>query len=170
MGLVFSSQITIHPNPCVKWQIHCSSPGVFMFVWKILTQTSFELTTDCRLIPIKGWIAFLRLTKHQLSLFCRKVQTAYGFGWETVQYENGGGKKEMVFKVHQEENPLYGLIGNGNVCSFVAMVGGRGLNCAFLPVTLELLRHGLGVTDWKWLFRFCCSNCVKCHGSTQVTN
>lgn len=66
-------QITIHPNPCVKWQIHCSSPGVFMFVWKILTQTSFELTTDCRLIPIKGWIAFLRLTKHQLSLFCRKV-------------------------------------------------------------------------------------------------
>lgn len=53
MGLIFSSQITIHPNPCVKWQIHCSSPGIFMFVWKILTQTSFELTTDCRLIPIK---------------------------------------------------------------------------------------------------------------------
>lgn len=53
MGLIFSSQITIHPNPCVKWQIHCSSPGIFMFLWKILIQTSFELTTDCRLIPIK---------------------------------------------------------------------------------------------------------------------
>lgn len=48
--------------------------------------------------------------------------------------------------------------------------GGRGLIYTFLPVTLELLRHGLGVTDWKWLFRFCCSNCVKCHRSTQVTN
>lgn len=50
------------------------------------------------------------------------------------------------------------------------MVGGKGPISAFLPVTLELLRHGSGVTDWKWLFRFCCSNYVKCHRSTQVIN
>lgn len=79
-------------------------------------------------------------------------------------------KEKNGFQSPTGREPSLWLNWNGNGCSFVAMVGGRGLISAFLPVTLELLRHGSGVTDWKWLFRFCCSNYVKCHRSTQVIN
>lgn len=83
---------------------------------------------------------------------------------------NEGGRKKNGFQSPTGREPSLWLNWNGNGCSFVAMVGGKGLISAFLPVTLELLRHGSGVTDWKWLFRFCCSNYVKCHRSTQVIN
>lgn len=53
----------------------------------------------------------------------------------------------MVFKVRQEENPSYGLIGMEMAALSQQWLGGRGMNYTFLPVTLELLRHGLGVTD-----------------------
>lgn len=50
----------------------------------------------------------------------------------------------MVFKVHQEENPLYGLIGNGNVCSFVATVGGKGAELCLPPCDFGATQTWLG--------------------------
>lgn len=108
----------------------------------------------------------------ELSVLWEEGQTAYRLGWGTVHYsKNEWRRKEKNgFQSPTGREPSLWLNWNGNGCSFIAMVGGKGLISAFLPVTLELLRHGSGVTDWKWLFRFCCSIYVKCHRSTQVIN
>lgn len=108
----------------------------------------------------------------ELSVLWEEGQTAYRLGWGAVHYrKNEWRRKEKNgFQSPTGREPSLWLNWNGNGCSFVAMVGGKGLISAVLPVTLELLRHGSGVTDWKWLFRFRCSNYVKCHRSTQVIN
>lgn len=51
----------------------------------------------------------------ELSVLWEEGQTAYRLGWGTGHYSKNEWrrKEKVVFKVQQEENPLYGLIGMG---------------------------------------------------------
>lgn len=51
LDLHFTPGSTVHPNSCVKLQVHYSLLEFFFIGFEILTQTSFELITDSRLIP-----------------------------------------------------------------------------------------------------------------------
>lgn len=116
-------------------------------------------------MPIKCWVF------SGLSLLCKNVSIAQRLVWGTTSQQEWmkEERKKVVFEVQQEENLLYGLIGMRMAGLSEEWLGERDWSIPS-PVTLELLRHGSGVTGWKWLCRFCCSNSVKCHRSTQVTN
>ena len=146
--LTFNSKITIHPNSRVKWQIQCistesfysfgnSNPNVFWANHWSQVNANQMVDVSWGLISTRFLSSVGRFRFYKPSV--RRLIDWVGRLYTTRMEEERNGFLKSIRK-----RTLLWLNWNGNGCSFVAMVGGKGADLYLPPCDFGVTQTWLG--------------------------
>lgn len=156
--LTFNSKITIHPNSRVKWQIQCistesfysfgnSNPNVFWANhWSQvnanqMVDVSWGLIST-RFLSSVGRFRFYEPSVGRFRFYKPSVRRL--IDWVGRLYTTRMEEERNGFLKSIRKRTLLWLNWNGNGCSFVAMVGGKGADLYLPPCDFGVTQTWLG--------------------------